>query len=245
MARELLLLYKYASLFRELINSKVRSSNGSIKKLLRLNDESDWNFLTAAMDIIDDASSAISHVQEFGLGGPTKYNDIGEKYLRLYGLLSATYIQQEAILTIYRIMNVPNLKTAINRFASLDIRSLRHKLSSHGTEYFDRMTGKKEAYVPLRFDLGDMNVTAVNHTGSARHQKVDLAKAIQEHVELVIDVLDGVVEKSIRTVFGASKNKKEFLDKLSDLRIEKAGGLVFKAEGGPKLIVTFVGSEAK
>jgi hypothetical protein len=46
-------------------------------------------------------------------------------------------------------------------------------------------------------------------------------------------------------VFGASKNKKEFLDKLSDLRIEKAGGLVFKAEGGPKLIVTFVGSEAK
>src|SRR6266436_9218228 len=157
MARELLLLYKYASLFRELINSKVRSSNGSIKKLLRLNDESDWNFLTAAMDIIDDASSAISHVQEFGLGGPTKYNDIGEKYLRLYGLLSATYIQQEAILTIYRIMNVPNLKATISRFDGLDIRSLRHKLSSHGTDYRDRLTGAKEAYVPLRLNLADMS----------------------------------------------------------------------------------------
>jgi uncharacterized protein YutE (UPF0331/DUF86 family) len=245
MARELALLYKYASLFRELINSKVRNSNASIKKLLRLNSESDWDFLTAAMDIVDDASSAISHVQEFGLGGPTKYDDIGEKYLRLYGLLSATYIQQQAILTIYRIMNVPNVKAAFHRFEGLDIRSLRHKLSSHGTDYQNRATGKKEAYVPLRLDLGDTNVTSVNHAGSSEHQRVDLTNAIQEHIEVAIDILDGVVAKSIGTILKVKKDKKLFLDKLSDLRIEKAGGLVFKSDSGPKLIVTFVGSDPK
>jgi hypothetical protein len=141
-------------------------------------------------------------------------------------------------------MNVPNLKSAVQRFEGLDIRSLRHKLSSHGTDYHNRTTGKKEAYVPLRLNLGNTNVTSVNHTGSSQHQHVDLTKAIHEHIELVVDILDGIVEKSIGTILKANKNKKEFLDKLSDLRIEKAGGLVVESEGGPKLIVTFVGSEA-
>jgi hypothetical protein len=62
------------------------------------------------MDIVDDASAAIDHVERFGLSGSTKYDDIGEKYLRLYGLLSATYIQQQSIGTIFRIMNLPDPK---------------------------------------------------------------------------------------------------------------------------------------
>jgi hypothetical protein len=245
MAPTLTLVHKYASLFRKLINSQVQGGRRSIKDLLRLNEESDWEFLTAAMDIVDDASSAIIHVQKFGLGGPTKYDDMGERYLRLYGLLSATYIQQQSILTIYRIMNVPNVKVAVRRFEALDIRSLRHKLSSHGTDYENRTTGKKEAYVPLRFDLGNTNVTYVNHTSSSQHHKVDLTNAIQRHIELIVEILDAIVEKSVGTIFKANKNKKdEFSDRLSDLRVEKDGGMVFKSEGGPKLIVTFVGSKA-
>src|ERR1700758_4341697 len=94
MSRELGFLLKYASLFREMVNARVQGSDRSLKDTLRLNAEADWEFLTAAMDIVDDASSAIQHVQTYGLDGPTKYEDIGEKYLRLYGLLSATYIQQ-------------------------------------------------------------------------------------------------------------------------------------------------------
>jgi len=113
MLRELLLLQKYSSAFREMINARVGGSERPLKKLLRLNNEADWEFLAAAMDIVDDASSAIDHVQRFGIGGPTKYEEIGEKYLRLYGLLSATYIQQRAILTIYRILNVPGLRGVI------------------------------------------------------------------------------------------------------------------------------------
>jgi hypothetical protein len=240
MAQDLSLLHKYASLFRKLINSSVWGSDKTIKSLLKLNSESDWNFLTAAMDIVDDASSAIHHVQSYGLSGPTKYNDTGEKYLRLYGLLSATYIQQQAILTIFRIMNVPNPSNPTRHFGQLKIRSLRHKLSSHGTDYLNRETGTKEAYVPLRFDLGDMKVTAVNHTGSSSWEEVDLANAIQSHIEAVLDVLDKILEKSIGTIFKGNKSKRdEFKSELADLRIEKAGGLVIQGHGGPKLVVTF------
>lgn len=242
MTPELALLHKYASLFRDLINSKVQSGDRSIVALLKLNAASDWDFLTAAMDIVDDASSAIGHVQAFGLGGVTKYNDMGEKYLRLYGLLSAAYIQQQAILTIYRIMNVPDLKAAKGSFDKLDIRTLRHKLSSHGTDFHDRAAGKREAYVPLRLNLGDMSVTSVNYTGAARQHNVDLGKAIKEHIELAIGVLDRVIEKSMSTLFLAGKKKSEILSGLSNLRIEKAGGLVLGPQGGPQIIVTFVDS---
>ena len=246
MAQDLSLLHKYASLFRKLINSSVWGSDKSIKTLLRLNSESDWNFLTAAMDIVDDASSAIHHIESYGLSGPTKYRDTGEKYLRLYGLLSATYIQQQAILTIFRIMNVPKPRDAVLRFDKLEIRSLRHKLSSHGTNYRNPTTGTIEAYVPLRFDLGDMKVTAVNQTGASHWEKVDLAKAIQSHIEAALDILDQILEKSIRTVFrGHDKKKNNFLNELADLRTEKAGGFVIKGNRGPKLVVTFVGTKTR
>ena len=101
------LVEKYGEAFRELINAKIWSSQSDIRKTLRLSKDEDWSFLCVSMDIIEDACTAINNFLNFGLNGPTKYNDIGEKYLRLYGILSSTYIQQEALLKLYRLMNVP------------------------------------------------------------------------------------------------------------------------------------------
>jgi len=238
------LLHKYGSILREMINSKIWGSKRSIKRLLRLNKDADWDFLTAAMDIIDDASAAISNVQRFGLSGPTKYDDLGEKYLRLHGLLSATYIQQQSILTIYQTMNVPNPKILKERFDALQIRKLRHKLSAHSTDYLNKESKTKEAYVPLRFDLGDKQITAVRHASTMHHETVNLSEAIEVHTKLMIDAMDTIVEKAIKTILvGQDKKQKEFAADLSDLRIEKGGGLVFKGRGTPKIIVTFVGSK--
>lgn len=241
------LLYKYASLFREIVNTKVGESDRSIKELLRLNSETDWDFLVSAMDIVDDASAAIAHVQKYGLGGPTKYDDLGEKYLRLYGLLSATYIQQQSIGTIYRLMNLPDPKALRSAFETLEIRDLRHKISSHGTDFLDRATGNKQAFVPLRFELsGGLSITYINYTSSSSHHKVVIAGAIGAHVHMMIDILDRIIEKSANTIFEANSNqKKEIESELADLRIEKAGGLVFKADGGPKIVVTFAGTKSE
>lgn len=239
------LLDKYASTFRKMIQAKILGGKGPVKQLLKLGNDTDYDFLIAAMDIIGDASSAIAHFQQFGLSGPTKYDDIGEKYLRLYGLLSATYIQQQSVLTIYRLMNVPDLTKMKAQFENLRIRELRHKLSSHSTDYFDKKRRVKEAYLPLRIDLGDRNITAVRHSPPMQHEKIDLSDAIQRHLELMIDVLDSIIEKSIKTLFkGHHKKEKDFSDALSELRVEKAGGLVIKGpKGAPRFIITFVGSK--
>jgi hypothetical protein len=178
----------------------------------------------------------------FGLTGATKYEEIGERYLRLYGRLRPTYIQQESILTIYRIMNVSDPKEIKERFDALEIRSLRHKLSAHGTSYLNFDTGETESHVPVRIDLGDADITYVSNA-PPRQRSVNLSEAIEAHAKLMVDVLDIVVEKSIGTIFrGNIAKKSEFAERLSDLRVEKCGGYVFKAEGGPKLIVTFIGT---
>jgi hypothetical protein len=201
------------------------------------------DFLCAAMDILGDASEAIANVDRFGLSGPTRYNDIGERYLRLYGLLSATYVQQEAIMTIYRIMHVGGPKDLKKRFEALEIRQLRHKLSAHGTDYRSSKTGVPEAYVPIRCEILDNSVKMAGHSVGER-EKIDLRNAIDIHLKLVIEVLDEILEKSIKMLYKGATNSHvtEFMETLKDLRTEKAGGLVFKTEHGPKLIVTFAGS---
>jgi hypothetical protein len=86
-------------------------------------------------------------------------------------------------------------------------------------------------------DVGDFffvenTVTAVRHGSAVHHEKVDVAKAIGEHIRLMIDVMDAISQKAIKTIFkGDDKTQKEFSGELANLRIEKAGGLVFK---GPK-----------
>jgi hypothetical protein len=224
------LLDKYASTFRDLINAKVRSSDESVKSLLRLNKEPDWEFLCAAMDIIGDASTAIDNVVRFGLTGATKYEEIGEQYLRLYGLLSATYIQQESVLTIYRIMNVPDPKKVKERFGALEIRSLRRKLSAHGTGYLNFDTGETESHVPVRVNLGDFDLTYVNNAPTSHQKSVNLSDAIDPHAKLMVDVLDIILEKSINTIFRGNDTKRtEFTERLGDLRVEKSGGYVLKS----------------
>jgi hypothetical protein len=232
------LLDKYASTFREMINSKVQSSDRSIRELLGLSKDTDWNFLTAAMDIIGDAGEAIGNVQRFGLSGPTKYNDEGERYLRLYGLLSAAYIQQRAVLTIYTIMNVPNLKKTKERCKELQLVALRHKLSAHGTDYKD--AGALHAYVPVRVSLSDTSVTVARHATPMDQETIDLSTAIDTHTKQMIATMDAICEKVIGTLFKGHDNKrKEFTERLSDLRVERDGGWVMRVpKGAPKTIIT-------
>jgi hypothetical protein len=245
MVNALDLLHKYASTFRKMIQARVLGGKASVKHLLKLNSDGDFDFLIAAMDIIDDASAAIAHVERFGLSGATKYDDFGERYLRLYGLLSATYIQQQSMLTVYRLINCLNPKKMKMELERLQIRKLRHKLSAHGTDYLNTETGHKEAYVPLRFDLGDRKVTAVRHSQPMEHEKVDVSDAIEAHLRYVIEMMDSIIAKANKTFFkGQEKRQKEFAEELDDLRTEKSGGLVLKGpKDGHKIVVTFVGSK--
>ncbi|MET4568211.1 hypothetical protein [Rhodanobacter soli] len=228
----------YSDALRDLVNDRV-SWKGEPARKLRLNTDEDWSFVCVAMDILGDASLALHNFLEFGIDGPTKYDDTGEKYLRLYGLLSAAYIQQQAALKLHNLMNGAKQKDFKRRADQLAIRILRHQLASHSLDCRDFSTNSVSAFVPVRIDLGGFNCTVTENRGDGS-ASYNLREGVKGHCEFMLDLLDATYEKSYRTLF---KNNRAKLDehsgKLEELRHAKAGHLVFKSPhpGGPNIVI--------
>lgn len=90
---------------REIIN---RNGEEFYNKYFR-NHRDDWNMLCASMDTLGDTSLATQNFIEKELG-----QKIGEKYLKLYGLLQAVFLQQDAIKFLFEIIKKNfDVKTAI------------------------------------------------------------------------------------------------------------------------------------
>jgi hypothetical protein len=58
----------------------------------------DWNLLCVAMDTLDDTSLALEDYEAAGLG-----TESGGKYLRLYGMLQAVFLQQDCIRNLHKL----------------------------------------------------------------------------------------------------------------------------------------------
>lgn len=225
-------LEKYADSFRDLVNARVWDADESPSKALRLNADSDWEFICVAMDVVGDASYAIENFLQYSLDGPTKYKDVGERYLRLYGVLSATYLQQEAVRKLYALMNCPSPKGVDDQFANLAVRTLRHQVASHSVDYRDPATKGLTAHVPVRIGLEGFSCMVTEGRGNTT-TTVSLDTAIYDHCLAVTSVLDRIYEKSIGTFFkGKAARQPEFHAKLKDLRDIRDGRLIVFGSGG-------------
>lgn len=235
-------LSQYGEAFRNLINARTWSGSQPVRELLKLNKETDWRFVCAAMDVIGDSESAIESFMRFGLEGPSRYEDTGEKYLRLYGLLSATYVQQESVVELYRLMNVPNPKDARKKVAALSIRVLRNKLASHSVNFKNAESGELEAYAPVQISLQGYSCEVASLTLDPP-KRIDLKAALKESTAVLVELLDEVYEKTYKTLFkGQTKKLAEFKERLNDLRVIKDGGMVIHTSG-KKIILHTVASE--
>lgn len=226
-------LVEYADAFREMVNARVWRKDETPLKALRLNDPDDWNFICVAMDVIGDAALALEDFLRFGLDGPSRYESVGERYLRLYGLLSATYLQQEAVLKLYRLMNCPKpdaAKVDVNRLA---VRTLRHQIASHSVDYRRPEGGRNQAFVPVRIGLHCFSCDVTENRGDATHT-IKLDEAVSDHCKLLASILDAIYEKSTKTLFkGRTKKIAEFAARLDDLRFVRAGNVLIR--GGDKI----------
>lgn len=222
------ILHSYADAFRELVNARVQGANEPPWKGLRLNDQSGWEFICVAMDVVGDAALALGNFLRFSLDGPTRYEDVGEKYLRLYGLLSAVYIQQEAVFKLYKLMNCPKPKEIQAELNKLEIRTLRHQAASHSVDCLPPGGGKTQAFVPVRIGLEGFSCMITEGRGN-QTRTIRLDKAVNAHCIVLTSILDQIYEKSIKTLFkGQDKRIAEFNKKLDDLRFVKDGNMIIK-----------------
>jgi len=205
---------------------------------LRLNDERDWGFICVAMDVVGDASLALDHFLRFSLDGPTRYDEVGERYLRLYGVLSAAYLQQEAVLKLYKLMNCTAPGTVQAEFSALEIRTVRHQLASHSLDFMSvkgSLTQKGspvQAFVPIRVGLSGYTCAITENRGD-RSRTVDMKEAVNKHCLALISVLDRIYEKSFKTLYrGQQRRLAEFQKQLDDLRFVRDGNMLLRTGKG-------------
>jgi hypothetical protein len=242
----------YIGLLRDLINAKVsqyetyreRSFSVFVKEELKLRNEDDWNFLCASMDLVGDTNLAIQNFVRFQLDGPTRYEEIGEKYLRLYGFLNAVYMQQDAILALHRILNCHDENKVKDRIYNLDIRDIRNKLASHTLNYIDkREKGKKTPLFVVRVGLEGSRVSYSKGSRSrGKFEDEDIVPLLRDHLKVIVNALDGIVSHAIASIWEKNKReKRRFEVILEELREEKAGHIILKMGKGTKIIIKTYG----
>ena len=232
-------LESYSNRFQELINNRrdglYESEDKSIKDLSCLKAVEDWNYICVSMDIVDQTNDAIRNFLLFGLDGPTKYEDVGERFLRLYGVLNATYIQQEAIKQICKRFGLE----ADKEVNAIPIRNIRNKIGAHNPEQgYGR--DKKKAYLTARLSLSDFKLS-YGHYETKDGQKtftsfpsesIDLKERVEEHCRTIIDIFDRTYEALIKRFWEEDDSQyDEYMTELKDLRIEKDGGEVLGRGG--------------
>jgi len=233
-------LESYSNRFREFINNRrdelYESEDKSIKDLFCLKAVEDWNYICVSMDIVDQTNAAIRNFLLFGLDGPTKYEDVGEGFLRLYGVLNATYIQQEAIKQICKRFGLE----ADEEVNAIPIRDIRNKIGAHNPEQ-GYGSDKKKAYLTGQVSLSGFKCSYGYYETKDEQQTftsfpletVDLKECVEKYCHTIIDIFDRTYEALIKRFWEEDDGQYDkHMTELNDLRTEKDGGEVHRSGGG-------------
>ena len=120
-------MYKYLQEIRGFVNKPRKQFN-------LLKNHKLWNQLCSSLDVIEDSDLAIDVYlnREFS-------KDDGEKYLRLYGVLQALFLQQDAVTNLCESLGLPN--DLITDPKLKEIRAIRNNSIGHPTK-----RGKYKSY---------------------------------------------------------------------------------------------------
>ncbi len=188
-----------------------------LTKKLKFNNTYDYDLYRACIDQIEDAQYAIKEVKTNGLA--TKSENIGEMYLRLYGVLNACYLQLGSIIDIVRLFNFTNQKEIKENLKSLKIIEIRHKIASHSTNYEDlnkRFSYFKVAQSTLSKSATNILIVGKNDDEMERFNLIPLLENFTERIEYY---LEQVINKELysrsfkKDLFEWMKYRHDFIKK--------------------------------
>jgi len=126
-----------------------------IQKKLKFAKKSDPLGLRSCIDLIEDTEQAIIYFCKYGLQKfDRKINhDLGEMYLKLYGILNAIYLQADAIIELYELLKVKEKGKIRNQLKSLEIFEIRNIVAAHTTTFI-----KNEKDSKIRFRISQSTI---------------------------------------------------------------------------------------
>jgi hypothetical protein len=191
--------------------------------------------IRSCIDLLEDTEQAIADFERFGLDGPTKFDNWGERYLRLYGLLNAVNSQKSIVITLHEIFKLPEKKKDfLLRFKGIKIIDTRHMIASHSVDYNDG-NGR---------DFFRVSMTTVRNKGENIHIhskdkfiQVDLTSELKEfRIVLHAELLKIVKHLLKRFVDKKSKFFKEITPDIDAAEARIEGHLVMDTINGKVII---------
>ena len=217
---------KYENFIREILDSVVikidyekleekrQTFLTKTKERFRFDNDNGWKFLVSSLDTIGDSNYAI--IVYLNSKSEDKTTNSGIEYLKLYGVLSAVYIQQQSILKLLELFKVNNLNIKKNEFAVLEITFLRHCISAHPINY--DLNGEKVSFRIVRSSLyhnGKIEVCDQSNT----FKTYDIFQALDIYTNVAENMMKIISEKLIENTYMCSVNKVvELKAKLNSLK---------------------------
>ena len=142
-----------------------------------------FNIFCVCMDTLEDTMSAIEYYFNYGIG-----SEIGERYIKLYGLLQSIQVQQDAIRELYKIFG--NIYNFSNDTKS--IRAIRNEVIGHP---MDCRHGEYVTFLS-RLSINDESFQIIQYNKSLckdDYRKIEYRELIINH----LDELDKCIQEII------------------------------------------------
>jgi hypothetical protein len=186
-----------------------------IKTRLGFDHKNGWKFLTSCLDTIGDSQFAIITFFNHKIANDKQFNT-GENYLRIYGVLSAVYIQQQAILKLSDLFKTGSLSLLKTDFDKLDISFLRHCISAHPINY-DNL-GEKVSYKIDRNSMNDSGILSIRDQNNSS-KDYNIYSFLNIYLTKVEDQLELISLKLVSSSYKTSESKlSELKNKLGEIK---------------------------
>lgn len=207
---------QYENFIRDILNSVVQKIDlekltlnnqtflSKTKERFRFDNNNGWKFMTSSLDTIGDSNYAIIVYLN------SNSANSGIEYLKLYGVLSTVYIQQQSILKLLELFKVNNLNVMKKEFEVLEITFLRHCISAHPINY--DLNGEKVSFKIVRSSLiQNGKVEVCDQSNSFKTYNV--FEALNKYQTVAEKLMEVVSNKLIENTYKSANSKMKELKK--------------------------------
>lgn len=194
-----------------------------LKRKLKFSQISHPDLLRSCIDLIEDTELAINDYRKAGL----KRGEMGESYLRLYGVLNACYLQTNAVNDLVKMFNLPGYKSIMGNIRQSKLIVMRNKLGSHTTNFLS------EEGIPEFFRLGRQSLSDTGDclkivSSTKKVEEFNLKTELEVFNALIEDALFQVASKGIHSLFSSGESKEWLLFRLDFAARRNAFGPIEK-----------------
>ena len=214
-------IYELVSLIRDRINNPIKQS-----RLIESDER--WNRLCSSLDVVEDMQSAIEYY--FTMKFP---EETGGKYLFLYGLLQAFFLQQDAVSNMYKALYGEGINFKQDYKALFKIRQLRNDVVGHPT---NRNKGKSFHFISQpTITKENFQIMTSYRNGIDRFSSINVIDSINTQEEEIISILKKTINRldsDIKEFKEKYKMKKlhEYFERGIEYVFQKLYGMTYESD---------------